>query len=39
VTLLTSRVPEAQAVVTDNLDDNEPLLHLIVADLRRLAVQ
>jgi hypothetical protein len=40
VTLVTSRVPEADATVTAHLQDSgELLLHLLVADLRRLAVQ
>jgi hypothetical protein len=38
--LVTSRVPEADATVTAHLQDSgELLLHLLVADLRRLAVQ
>jgi hypothetical protein len=34
-------VPEVQAVVREHLEDNdgEPLLHLLIADLRRYALQ
>jgi len=40
VTLVTSRVPESDATVSAHLQDSgELLLHLLVADLRRLAIQ
>lgn len=41
VELLMERVPEAQATVQRHLEDNggELLLHLLTADLRRLAIR
>jgi hypothetical protein len=40
VTLVTSRVPEAEPTVVAYLhNSDELLLHLLVADLRRLAIQ
>jgi hypothetical protein len=34
-----ARVPEVETTVRQHTDDHELLLHLLVADLRRLAIQ
>jgi hypothetical protein len=39
VTLVMARVPEAEATVREHTDDDELLPHLLVADLRRLAIR
>jgi hypothetical protein len=37
---VTANVPEAEAIIREHLEDNdgELLLHLVIADLRRLAI-